>query len=307
MPPPFSGRIVDRNGHQMTFKTIITHPGSAHKDDFLACCLAIAKSNGNAPIFRRDPMESDLEDTQCCLLDIGLKHEPAKLNFDHHQFDKDAAPTCSLSLFLDHLNLYQDALSFCEWLQPAEWFDSRGAIATAKWLGVERKVLGQLNSPIDVTLLRRFAQATELQPQSPLYEIMRMIGDDLLDYLSGLKKRIAYIERHSEVWTVERADKSAFRALFMPRTNPLPEEPSAGLDRYARRLSEKGNVIGMVYPDRRGPGYGLSRFEDNPPLDFTQIQAEPDVHFAHARGFVAKTSATDPKRLKALFAKALVS
>jgi hypothetical protein len=35
-------------------------------------------------------------------------------------------------------------------------------------------------------------------------------------------------------------------------------------------------------------------------LDFTRIATEPDVHFAHARGFVAKTSASDVERLQAL-------
>jgi hypothetical protein len=35
-------------------------------------------------------------------------------------------------------------------------------------------------------------------------------------------------------------------------------------------------------------------------MDFTRIADEPDVHFAHKRGFVAKTSATDPQRLQVL-------
>ncbi|MFP4542411.1 MAG: hypothetical protein ACLFR7_12355, partial [Opitutales bacterium] len=58
-------------------------------------------------------------------------------------------------------------------------------------------------------------------------------------------------------------------------------------------------------PDRRGEGYGLSRHNDDPRLDFTRVAAEPDVHFAHARGFVAKTSATIPERLRALVERAL--
>ncbi len=34
--------------------------------------------------------------------------------------------------------------------------------------------------------------------------------------------------------------------------------------------------------------------------------SEPDVHFAHARGFVAKTSAADPLRLSQLLEAARV-
>jgi hypothetical protein len=59
-------------------------------------------------------------------------------------------------------------------------------------------------------------------------------------------------------------------------------------------------VVGTVTPDRRGVGYGLSRYRDNPRLDFTKIASEPGVHFAHARGFVAKTSHTEIDRLKDL-------
>ena len=39
---------------------------------------------------------------------------------------------------------------------------------------------------------------------------------------------------------------------------------------------------------------------------FPDLAAEPDVHFAHLRGFVAKTSAADPKRLRELLLLAAV-
>ncbi len=58
----------------------------------------------------------------------------------------------------------------------------------------------------------------------------------------------------------------------------------------------------MVYPDRRGSGFALSRFNDHLGLDFTRVGGEVDVHFAHARGFVAKSSATDAGRIRELLA-----
>jgi len=63
---------------------------------------------------------------------------------------------------------------------------------------------------------------------------------------------------------------------------------------------EEGEIAGLVYPDRRGGGYGLSRHNDHAGLDFTRIEGCADVHFAHARGFVAKTSATERVRLREL-------
>ncbi len=77
------------------------------------------------PIVRKEPESAELEDSAVCVVDVGHEHDPAKRNFDHHQFPKDHPPTCSVSLVLQDLGLYEDALQFCDWLEPAEWFDCR--------------------------------------------------------------------------------------------------------------------------------------------------------------------------------------
>lgn len=289
------------------FTTILTHPGSAHKDEFLACCVLLATSP--SPIVRREPTEADLAEVATVVVDVGQRHEPALNNFDHHQLPDEAAPICALSLVLQALGLYDDARAFCDWLEPVEWLDCRGPNVTAKWLGVERAVVNQLYSPIDGALLRRFAAAAEHRAGEPLWEVMRWVGDDLLTYLRSLRARLRFIGEHAEVWTLAdltEATGNAPAVLFLPRTEPLPEEPSAGLDRYVQEQGLNDRVVAVIAPDRRGHGYGLSRHRDNPRLDFTRIAAEPDVHFAHARGFVAKTSATDPRRLRELLGLAAV-
>ena len=73
-----------------------------------------------------------------------------------------------------------------------------------------------------------------------------------------------------------------------------------GIIRYVEEQGLDEDVVGLVYPDRRGVGYGLSRYKDHPNMDFTQIEGEDDVHFAHKKGFVAKSSATEKERLKKL-------
>jgi hypothetical protein len=279
------------------FDTILTHAGSAHKDEFLACSVLL--SLHPVPVVRREPTPADLDSPAVCVVDVGHRHEPALHNFDHHQFPKDHPPTCSLSLVLQHLGLYADARQFCEWLEPAEWFDTRGPIATAQWLGVARDALNKLNSPIDTTLLRRFALEPRLAPGDPLWVVMRMIGEDLVDYLKSLRTRLDFIGRHAEIWDLELPDGPA-QILFLPRTAPLPDDPSMGLERYIASHGLADRVVATIAPDRRSTGYGLARFQDSPRLDFTNIAGCPDVHFAHARGFVAKTSATEPARLKAL-------
>lgn len=271
----------------------MTHPGGAHKDEFLACALWLAYEP--LVIERREPTEEDLADEQVVVIDVGGRHEPEKGNFDHHQFPVDEVPRCALSLVLAHFGLYEDARRFCEWLEPAEWFDTRGPITTGKWLGVSREAMARLSSPVDVTLLRRFAAGKVWGPGDAVWEVMRMVGEDLVTYVRGLRERLEFIGRHAQRWEV--AGQSV---LFLPRTEPLPDEPSAGIGRFLEERGWSEEVVALVYPDRRGGGFGLSRYQDHPAFDFTRIEGEADVLFAHARGFVAKTSARDEGRLREL-------
>jgi hypothetical protein len=289
----------------MIFSQILTHPGGSHKDEFLACCLLLAESA--VPIVRREPSPEDLADGSIAVVDVGGEHAPERGNFDHHQFPRDYPPTCALSLVLRQLGVYEDARAFCDWLEPAEWFDTRGPVETARWLGVARETLFKLNSPIDTTLLRRFAGTVRLEPGDPLWEVMRWIGVDLLVYLKTLRARLDEIGMVSEFWEIETVDGNSFKVLFMPRTEPMADEPSAGLARYIDAHPTESGVVGLVYPDRRGAGFGLSRHQDSACLDFTRIADCGDVHFAHARGFVAKTTATDPRRLRELLSQSWVS
>lgn len=292
-----------RATYYVMISQIITHPGGAHKDDFLACCVLAAQNQ--VPISRREPTPQDLADPTICVVDVGDEHAPERNNFDHHQFPRDHTPICALSLVLQNLGLYDDARRFCDWLEPAEWFDCRGPARTADWLEVDRSVVNKLVSPIDIALLRRFADCAELAPEHTLYEVMTWIGGDLVDYLETLRTRLAFVAEHVQILPIDVAGQR-FQAAFMPRTKPLLDDPSTSLARFLDARHGNDDTIGLIYPDRRGGGYGLSRLHDDPRLDFTQIGAEPDVHFAHASGFVAKVSAHTPERLQALMAQAYV-
>lgn len=279
------------------FSEILTHPGSSHKDEFLACCLLIAVHE--VPVVRREPTPEDLDNTGMAVVDVGGEHAPERGNFDHHQFPKDHPPTCSLSLVLMDLGLYEDARKYCDWLEVAEWFDTRGPVETAAWLGVGRELLARLNSTVDLTLLRRFAGMGEIRPGEPLWEVMRWVGADLIGYLKSLREKLNEISRLSEIWEIGHP-LGDFRVLFLPRCAQITEDASAGLARFAASLPESRQVVAMVYPDRRGAGFALSRFNDHLGMDFMKVDGEADVHFAHMRGFVAKTSAVDPDRIKEL-------
>ena len=283
---------------------IVTHPGGAHKDDFLACCL-LAHLHG-VPIQRRDPTEQDLGDPAICVVDIGGVHDPALSNFDHHQFPRDAPPLCALSLVLQDIGLYEDALSFCAWLRPAEWFDTLGPNKAAKLIGIPRTAVGALNSPVDMTLLKRFADHKELPPESPVYQVMCMVGEDIVNYLRTLRERLDYLKQNAKYWTID-TNGEPLGALYLEKSETIARDPSFGIYAFIDSEGKKHEIQALIYPDRRGEGYGLTRHDDSPRLNFSQIEAEDDVRFAHKQGFVAKVVATDPSRLKELLKLSVVA
>jgi hypothetical protein len=284
-------------------KKIITHPGGAHKDEFLACCVLLAKDS--VSILRQEATDQELEDPEVVVVDVGHRHEPQLNNFDHHQFPRDAEPTCSLSLVLSKLGIYEDARSFCPWLEVAEWFDCRGPNDTADWLGLDREVVGKLNSPIDITILQGFAKQAEHNPGEPIWEVMQMVGKELVEYITGLRGRIDEVSKIGEVWKLTHGDVE-FKVIFAPRTNPSIQEVSGALGWRVKELGIEEEVYVMVYPDGRGQGYGMKRFNDREEIDFSIIEKESDVRFAHARGFIAKVEAVGIDRLKELIVKSIV-
>jgi len=64
------------------------------------------------------------------------------------------------------------------------------------------------------------------------------------------------------------------------------------------------DVVAMVYPDSRGEGYGMKRFNDCSEMDFSKIANDPKVRFAHTRGFIAKVEPMEIDELKQLLFKA---
>ena len=280
---------------------IITHPGGAHKDEFLACAILLAEHD--VPVFRQDPTEEDLLNPTTAVIDIGHRHQPDLHNFDHHQFARDAKPTCSLSLVLDHYGIYADALNFCPWLEVAEWFDCRGPKDTSEWLGIDRETVGKLNSPLDITILQSFAKSAQHLPGEPIWELMKMIGEELLQYIRNLRTRIEEVARVAEVWELHRSEDS-FKVMFVPRNQNQIEEVSGAMGWYIKELGLEEEVVAMVYPDSRGEGYGMKRFNDCSEMDFSKIANDKKVRFAHARGFIAKVVLVEVDELKQLLFQA---
>ncbi len=124
---------------------------------------------------------------------------------------------------------------------------------------------------------------------------MQYIGEDTLRYVRKLQDRMHFLSEHIEIWNIPGSEGEI--AVYLPRTQPMPRDPSVGLSRFVDESDFARDVRALIYPDRRGEGYGMSRFNDHPSMEFTLLDQEDDVHFTHSRGFLAKTSTSDPDRL----------
>lgn len=283
----------------MELKKIITHPGGAHRDDFVAVCLLLGE-HAAVTVERREPEPAELDDPAIAVVDVGGRYEPTLRNFDHHQFPREEAPRCAITLILDYLGLLEEARRFCDWLETAELIDVRGPNVTAASFGLSRDQMAAFNSPIDVGMIHRFGDQTTLEPGEPLHVVMSWIGADLAGYLSGMCARIELARAQGQRWVLDDRDGERFHAVFFPRSEPLPDEPSALLAQWVRAEGWEDDIAVLIYPDRRGTGYAVARYQDHPRFDFTRLEGRDGVRFTHPSGFVAKTSITSEEDLKAL-------
>ncbi|MDA8403773.1 MAG: MYG1 family protein, partial [Desulfobacteraceae bacterium] len=85
---------------------IITHPGSAHFDEFFAISLILARRpDVSFTIERREPTKEELDNPDVWVVDIGERFEPHLKNFDHHQ---DINCSASFVLVSDYLGLTKE-------------------------------------------------------------------------------------------------------------------------------------------------------------------------------------------------------
>ena len=133
---------------------------------------------------------------------------------------------------------------------------------------------------------------------------MKMIGGKLLQYIRNLRSRIEEVAKVAEVWEINDG-KDSFKVMFVPREQSQIEEVSGAMGWHIKELGMEEEVVAMVYPDSRGDGYGIKRFNDRPEMDFfSKIANEERVRFARARGFIAKVEPIEIDELKELLSKA---
>ena len=266
-------------------KTIVTHPGHAHRDDFLSVCfvLAMCAEEGNSPsLKRRNPTEEDLNDPSVVVLDVGEQHQPELSNFDHHQFDRDSEPVCALTLILQNMTIYEEAKRGFRWLNVTEKFDSKGPHYVANQIGVEwNKISDATFSPIEEVILHRFSKFTGFNPKSSINILLTTIGEELLKTLEQFTSRWQQLS-DSITTSLVYGNEIVFSLGILG-----DNDPSFALNAYV--ADNHPDAVVTITHDDRGDGYCLFRLNDSPKIDFSRIENDERVLFAHKNGFVAKT------------------
>lgn len=254
---------------------IITHPGQAHADDLLSVAFLMHRLGTMTEVHRRNPTDGELDDPNCIVVDVGGRHEPAKMNFDHHQFAADARPTCAFSLVLQHWKMYESYQAAFPWLAATELLDSKGPFAAAAKIGAKGDdLLPFLMSPMAGFLLSRFEAGEVVSGETRL--LLYDFGDYIDSRLAELRQAWAKLEKTSSIYEIDGVE--VFDAGI---------QGSAGVESFLKKNGQDPAVV--VTKDDRGPGEALFRRNDDPRIDFSKVEGQEGIIFAHKNGFVAKT------------------
>ena len=254
---------------------IITHPGSAHKDDFMSVSILLA-TLGSAEIFRREATPEDLADSETYVVDVGMDYDPEKHNFDHHQ---DSTFPCAFHLVMRYLGYHDAAMMVFGWYAHMSMMDVRGPYRTAQYLGVDTSILFASSSPIDGYILSCFSKLTSLTRRDAFYGLMKEFGEDFIAMVGQKMKRLEQLKKETEIFPVKH-----LKALV----SRIGDNPKLSMELYLRDLADDDVAISIT-PSVRGAGWEILRLGDNLSIDFRSVATHPEIRFVHANGFMAKT------------------
>jgi len=255
-------------------KHIVTHAGQAHRDDFLAVSMLLAIFKNITKVFRRDPTSEELEDSAVVVVDVGAQLDPEKNNYDHHQ---ERNLDCALVQVLKSMKLYESALATFKWLGFTNDLDTKGPFMVSKNLGINPDVMFGMLSPIEEQILFMFGQTKEVPEY--LIDLMRKIGEGLLEKIQFTATRMGELELMASTVEVNG---------LVGIVSPIEDRPSALLQEY--REKHVPTAAFSICPDDRGAGWIMYRYNDHPNLNFSRLENQVGILFAHKGGFIAKTS-----------------
>lgn len=275
--------------------TLIIHPGGAHMDDLLTVALLTPLIPG-LKIERREPTEAEINDPRVMVADIGRVYDPERRCFDHHQ---DAGLPASFVLVLQYLGIWETFKDCFLWAEYMSKMDARGPTATLAEYGIRPDVMDIIQNPIVGFVLSSFADEDgHLLAQSHSIPFFMQCSplpawsprDNYFFYCLGV--HIYYgmlawkdaVDKAEDTRAITVPTQSGFIWLLFAEQATTPIQDKA----LVRRGVAEG-FAGIVSPATRHDGWRLYRLNDHPRLNFSQIENDPRVAFAHKNGFLAET------------------
>lgn len=266
---------------------VVTHGGKAHFDEFFAVglllCISFDSPETFPPVYRRDPTEEELEDPDVAVIDIGGRHEPEKLNFDHHH---DESLNASFRLVAQHFEIEEGNVDSIldrghEWYGYKDLLDRKGPTRAANSVGVQGDTK-PLQSPVESWVISQFAEVgTEedsRQVEKSLAGLAALFAKDQIDRALSVKERM---DTFRKVGGIEQY--GGLRVFVVER------EPDTFVLRQLR--DEIGFDATLTENPREEGGMALYRYDDVD-LDLQEAsysafpQGKPII-FAHNTGFFA--------------------
>lgn len=281
-------------------RKIITHPGPAHRDELIACSLLLGMYP-TLPVHRREPSEEDLLDPGIVVVDVGGQFDLQLHNFDHHQLARDAEPTCAITQVLKWMKIdLATARELWPWLEAAEILDSKGPVALARKYGISGDNLLKLISMVETTVVDLFGKCSMLMPGDLVHRLMVQMGKSSLDYFHLVQERMALLEKNVTFYTLTGPTGAKVRVVdttFLPGS----DKPSLGVEIFLKQKISADGVTHVhreadvvVSNDDRGDGLTLfRRATSEDVVDFSLLEGDSNVLFAHKGGFIAKTHRKD--------------
>jgi len=261
---------------------IITHPGGAHFDEVTAISLVLTvHKTSEFTVERREPSEAELNDPNIWVIDVGDRHEPEKRNFDHHQ-----SLDCPASFVLvaEYLGIAEN-MSVTAWWNFKDEVDRFGPAKASISFNAGDELVNE--NPVENWLTSEFVSS----PESTL-PILKNYGAWLISHAQLLKKQV-------DVWKNSRRLDIAGVPVMISETRD-----SVGLEEFHRLEPDAPDIV--ISLDRRDEGWRLFRYE-GAPVDFSRIENDPLISFAHKTGFLAKTKERlNIEELTKLISKAVI-
>ena len=279
--------------------TIITHSGKAHIDEVLATA-ALAVHRGEYPAEIRRMSSNDAAEmvaagnvpANCWVIDCGLKYNPERRLFDHHQ-DKEL-PSAALMLFT-HLFPELEGTDLHAYFELVSRVDTRGARSLD-----DSEVIGESRDYWSFTqqlLVRIF----EKDPAAVLDIVARGLSEKI--NLEEVKKTAAeWVGFPGRLVSEDIGGMTALAYMEQP-----PIEVFDGLQGIDRNIiKEHGAAVVYGYDKKDSSIRTLYRTDiGHDILDFTRTEAKYGV-FNHQGGFLMRFRPADKDEWRRIVAESAI-